>query len=130
LKSDIKRLEHDRLIEQKDKDTELALLQSSTDNFSKKLKDREIALNALRESSLLELQEAKSKFKTAKAELLTKHYKEQEDASRRHEIMRTKLENAVLILKEELNAKELVSTCEVLCQHVPLAEFVFRITRS
>jgi hypothetical protein len=101
-------------MEQKDKDTELALLQSSADNLSKKLKDREIALSALRESSLLELQDCKFKFKTLKADLLMKHSKEQEDASKKYEMLRTKLEHSVLVLKEELNAKEMVSTFGIL----------------
>jgi hypothetical protein len=105
-------------MEQKDKDTELALLQSSADNLSKKLKDRELALSALRESSLLELQDAKLKFKAVKADLLMKYNKEQEDTSKRNEMLRTKLEHTVHILKEELNAKELVSSFEAYFQRL------------
>jgi hypothetical protein len=119
LKSEIKRLEHDKLMEQKDKDTELALLQSSADNLSKKLIEREIALSALRESSLLELHECKSKFKALKADLQMKHNKEQEDSSKRYEISKTKLEHAVHVLKEELNANELVSTYDLLSTVTP-----------
>ena len=110
-------------MEQKDKETELALLQSSADNLTKKLKDRELALIALRESSQLELQDCKLKFKAVKADLMMKHSKEQEDATKRYEMSRTKLENAVLFLKEELNVKELVSTCDVCCHLLPLTGF-------
>jgi hypothetical protein len=97
-------------MEQKDRDTELALLRSSADNLAKKLKDRDFTLSTLQESSRLELRDSKLKFKAEKDVLELRLIKEQEEASKRYDFMKIKLENAIRDLKEELNTKHLVSS--------------------
>eukprot|EP00291_Cryptomonas_curvata_P004181 CAMPEP_0172205558 /NCGR_PEP_ID=MMETSP1050-20130122/32684_1 /TAXON_ID=233186 /ORGANISM="Cryptomonas curvata, Strain CCAP979/52" /LENGTH=1023 /DNA_ID=CAMNT_0012884453 /DNA_START=465 /DNA_END=3533 /DNA_ORIENTATION=+ len=107
LKSEIKRLEHERLMEQKDRDTELALLRSSVENLAKKLKDRDFSLSTLQESLRLELRDSKLKFKAVNDELELRLIKEQEEASKRYDCLKIKMENVIRDLKEELNTKQL-----------------------
>ena len=109
LQSENKRLEHERLMERKDRDTELALLRSSAENLGKKLKDRDFSLSSLQESSRLELRDSKLKFKALNDELELKLIKEQEDASKRYDSLKLKLENVIRDLREELNTKQSVS---------------------
>jgi hypothetical protein len=109
LQSENKRLEHERLMERKDRDTELALLRSSAENLGKKLKDRDFSLSSLQESSRLELRDSKLKFKARNDELELKLIKEQEDASKRYDSLKLKLENVIRDLREELNTKQSVS---------------------
>jgi hypothetical protein len=108
LKSDKMRLEHEKLIEQKDRDTELALLRSSMDYLEKKLNDRETSLSTLQESSRVELRESKLKFKALNDELELRLIKEHEESLRRHDCMKIRLENVVRELRDELNTKQSV----------------------
>jgi hypothetical protein len=96
-------------MEQKDRDTELALLRSSAENLAKKVIDRDLSLSTIQESSRLELRDSKLKFKALNDELELRLIKEQEDASKRYDSLKIKLENVIRDLKEELNTKQLVS---------------------
>ena len=108
LKSETKRLECEKLMEQKDKETALALLQSNVDNLLKKLKEREVAFSALQESSRAEQLDAKSKMKAMKEEFDCKLSKEQEEFSKKYENQKLKFEAVVRDLREEIHSSQTV----------------------
>jgi hypothetical protein len=113
LRSENKRLENDKMMEQKDHDTERTLLKSHISNLEKQLKDREMVLRDCQESKEAELQEAKTKLQGMKAEDEAKLNKEREDSRQKLEEMKVKYEEKIREFKEEINVKQTVFTIRV-----------------
>ena len=105
----MKRLEYDRLTGQKELEKALALARVSTENLERKLRDRDLALAALQESSRLELGEARARLKAARDELEARLAREQEEWLRKHEAQRVKYDALARELREELAASQTVS---------------------
>ena len=108
LKSEMKRIECEKIIEQKDRETELALLQSNVQNLVKRLQDRESALSSLQESSQAELLDAKQRMKAMKEEYDYRLIKEQEETSKKYENQKLKYESILRDLKEDFNIGQMV----------------------
>ncbi len=108
LRSENKRLENDKMMEQKDHDTERTLLKSHISNLEKQLKDREMVLRDCQESKEAELQEAKLKLQGMKAEDEAKLNKEREDSRQKLEEMKVKYDEKIREFKEEINVKQTV----------------------
>jgi len=116
LKSDLKRLENDKIMSSKDHETERALLKSHIDNLEKQLKDRDVLLRDLEGSKESEVSDARGKLQEVKTEYETRMNKEREENKVKYEDLKTKSDEKIRNLKEELNAS--LTECKVLNEKI------------
>ena len=109
LRSEVKRLEYEKLAEQKELEKALALARVGAENLEKRLRDREAALASLQGSTRAELQEARGRLKAVKEEADARALREQEEWLKKHEAQRARFEAMVRDLKEEIAASQTVS---------------------
>mmetsp|Transcript_49551 Transcript_49551/g.117872 ORF Transcript_49551/g.117872 Transcript_49551/m.117872 type:complete len:1566 (+) Transcript_49551:63-4760(+) len=106
LRNEGKRLENEKIMSNKDHETERALLKSHIAQLEKQLKDREAVLKELEESKETEVQEARSKLKDFCSTEEAKMERERDEQKKKYDDLKGKSDEKIRQLKDDLNARQ------------------------